>query len=447
MSAADFAIVELVSCAPGPAERPIAPVAEITFRVDAWLPHQLATLRKMFFGDESFAAIGAALSRSEAAVGSKVYELGLRRNSARPWTEDEDALLIRDYAHQTASELAARLGRSSSAVYAHARLLELTEGAAPRYSEWEDAQIRAGYRDGTPIATIAAITGRPGSGITSRAHDLGLRHANHAPDWTDAQIARALALAETGMIYRRIGAQLGAEGMTPRSKVGVERILHALGYRRGWGRPWLGEEDALLRQFYERGQSLTPLIYRLARSRHSIRWRSQALGLQGTHPNPNGFRSEPDWTEDQLALLAAEYGKTPTPVLAAKLGRKKAAVYCKANLLGLVHGYLRPFTDDEERAIRIAYDRGISLTDLAAALARDIAVVSKHAKRHMDLHFSARPTKAPRGPRGNRAPVTLASLLALAAAEVDRREEDGQGRRSEEATTGVRAAQGVGLRG
>jgi hypothetical protein len=88
----------------------------------------------------------------------------------------------------------------------------------------------------------------------------------------------------------------------------------------------------------------------------------------------------------------------------------------KAHSLGLVHGYIRPFSPDEQTAIRIAHDCGISLTDLSAALNRGLAVVSKHAIRQLKLSFKDRDRKAPRTRLSKRAQLTLADILALGAA-------------------------------
>ena len=99
--------------------------------------------------------------------------------------------------------------------------------------------------------------------------------------------------------------------------------------------------------------------------------------------------------------------------LATSLGRKKGGVFNKAFALGLVHGYIRPFREDEKAAIRIAHDARVSLTDLSAALGRDPAVVSKHAIRHLGLSFRARANKAPRGKRCLRPKLMLTDILRL----------------------------------
>ena len=260
------------------------------------------------------------------------------------------------------------------------------------------------------------LIGRPASGIATVASRLQIRHANGPRSWSGAEQHRALELAETGLQYVAIAGRMHEEGFPHRSGHTVGQTLRRLGYGRGWGRPWLPEEDDFLRDAYVHGKSLTPLRSRLGRSRTSIAWRAGELELQGTHARPNGWRTEPSWTAEDLAVLRRDYGTVPTPELARRLNRPKAGVYSKAWSLGLRHGYHQPFSEDEERAIRIAHHHGISLTDLGAALDRDVAVVSKHAIR-MGFPFGARTTRAPRGPRRNRVPVTLEMLLAMDEAE------------------------------
>ncbi|HKM65016.1 MAG TPA: hypothetical protein VJY39_21260, partial [Acidisphaera sp.] len=161
---------------------------------------------------------------------------------------------------------------------------------------------------------------------------------------------------------------------------------------------------------------------RYARGRpgaHACRGAARAAARRGRSadgrlgPGHAAQALEPPWTEDEIATLRRDYGKVPTSQLDASLGRKKSGVFNKAFTLGLVHGYHRPFNDDEKTAIRIAHDVGLSLTDLSAALDRDLAVVSKHAIRHLGLSFRARANKAPRGKRALRPDLTLADILQL----------------------------------
>ena len=255
------------------------------------------------------------------------------------------------------------------------------------------------------------LIGRPVCGLASLASKMHSAHANGPADWSHEEQQRALTLAEEGHRYVRIAADLAAEGFPQRRHNAVGQVLRKLGYGRGWGRRWLEEEDDLLRDAYARNASLTSLRTRLGRTPCAIRYRARELGLSGTHARPNGWRTEPSWTDEEIAILRRDYGKLPTPALAAALGRKKAGVYNKAFSLGLIHGWMRAFSAQEEQAIRIARDGWISLPDLSAALGRDAAVVGKHAAR-MGIPFSTRPHKVSRGPRGNRPVLTLAAILA-----------------------------------
>ena len=414
-----FSIVELVPCpmlsvpdahpnAPG------APLREVAYRGDAWLPGELDRLRAGFAADEGLQGIADALGRTLSAVRTKVGELGLRRDSSRPWTALEDEHLARHYGTVATSAVASDLGRTCAAVYARAGVLALTEGNPPPYTRWEVTQVRAGYDWGVPVARLAVIVGRPASGIASLASKLGIKHRNGPVGWTGEEQGRALALAETGIRYGKVAERLEQEGFFRREGDAVGQVLHKLGYGRGWGRPWLSEEKDLLRHSYAHGLCLTPPRTRLGRSRSSIAWQAGELGLQGTHARPSGWRTEPPWMAQDIRILKRDYGRVPTKELARRLNRKKGGVYTKAWALGLEHGWMRAFTADEERAIRLARDHGVSLTDLSRALDRDVAVVSKHAIR-MGIPFATRAVKAPRGPRRNRPLVTLASLLALAA--------------------------------
>ncbi len=407
-----FDLVELVPC-PAPArDGPGLALREVAFREDAWLPEDIDDLRRRFAADEDLQEVADALGRTLAAVSTRVRDLGLRRNSSRPWTATDDAYLAGHYGHEATSMVAAALGRSCGAVYARAGLLGLSEPNAPPYTAWEIAQIRAGYAQNVPVAQLGVLIGRPASGIATVASRLDIRHANGPRGWSGVEQQRALELAEAGLRYAVVADRLHGEGFPRRSGNTVGQSLRRLGHERGWGRPWLPEEDDLLRDAYAHDKSLTPLRSRLGRSRTSIAWRAGELELQGTHARPNGWRTEPSWTAEDIAVLRRDYGTVPTPELARRLGRPKAGVYAKAWSLRLQHGFMRAFSEDEERAIRVAHRHDVSLTDLSTALDRDVAVVSKHAIR-MGIPFSARTRRAPRGPRRNRPLVTLGMLLAM----------------------------------
>ncbi|ALR20144.1 MULTISPECIES: hypothetical protein [Sphingobium] len=410
----DADIVELTPFVPETEAVPTAPLVELAFRTDAWLPDETSRLRAAFADDRTIDEIATMLGRPRAGVATRIHDLGLRRNSRRSWSDWDDEEMARCYAHVPTATLAARLGRGVSALYARARLLGLSEPGSPPYSGWEDAQLRAGYEKGVPVAQISSLIGRPLSGVIARASVLGLRHACQPDDWSDAEMTRALNLATTGARYMAIARMLAHEGFPERNSRSLGQRLRMLGYGRGWGRAWIAEEDDLLRHAYATGASLTPLRERLGRSSHSIRWRAEALKLRGTHVRRDGFRQGPVWTAEDEARLRADYGKIPTREIAEALGRGLRAVLYRANHLGLVHGFMRPFSSDEDRAIQNAWLHGVSMVDVAEALGRDPAVIGKHAAR-IGYRFNdpARPSRGPRTRRASRAPVTLDSLLAL----------------------------------
>lgn len=400
----EFDVVQLTRYVPEPCRQQGRPLREMPFRQDAWSPGELADLARMFADDAAIADIGEHLDRKLHAVRSKIHELGLRRNSIREWTPLDDTELASRYGIDATASIAGDLGRSCSAIYARAQYLNLTEPNPPEWTAWEDAQLRAGYEEAIDVARIAAIIGRPVSGTASRASKLRLRHPNNPDGWTDEEICRAVELLETGLLYTKVIDILASEGFPRRSKAGFGPKIRAAGYTRGWGRAWLPEEDALLRKAYAHGSSLTPLRTRLGRTRHSIKWRAEHLGLNGTHNHENGFRGGPDWSEADIAYLREHYGSMPNAALAKQLGRSKLAVSTRANVLGLVHGYIRPWSEDELAALEIAYRCNIAIADLALALRRKAMSVSKFATKR-DLHFGRRA-------RLDR-PPTLGDILAL----------------------------------
>jgi len=396
-------LVELVSCPSLP--RPSSPLGEMPFRTDAWTPAEIRQLGEMFADDLPISEIAEALGRGRGGVADRICLLGLRRHSSRSWTSLEDDDLRRRYGVEATASIAADLGRSCAAVYARATLLDLTEGNAPVWTPWEDAQLRAGFASGIAVAQVAVIIGRPYSGVVSRASKLRLRHPNFSRDWSNEEIERALALAEAGHRYAEIGQILAAEGFAARTKSGVRALMNRVGAGKGWGRFWTDEEDALLIRAYRTNAALKPLRFALGRSSGSIRWRAEYLGLRGTHGRPNGWRGGPDWSEADLARLRQGYGKVPTAELALSMGRSKASIFTRANLLGLVHGFHRPWSKEECSALEIAFTRGIAMADLAEALGRKQAAVHKYAANR-GFQFGRRPRAA--------FAMTLPDILKLA---------------------------------
>lgn len=103
----------------------------MTWRKDAWTPDEIATLRRLFADDVPVTEIAEVLGRGRQGVRDRIYVLGLRRHSQRPWNELEDEELIRRYGDEATAGIAADLGRSCMATYARAALLGLARTGAP----------------------------------------------------------------------------------------------------------------------------------------------------------------------------------------------------------------------------------------------------------------------------------------------------------------------------
>src|SRR3546814_13792292 len=92
----------------------------MAYPADSWTPQESDRLRVLFAADAALADIAAEIGRGRAAVAERGTLLGLRRNSARPWTEFADAELVRRYGSDPTAAIATHLGRSCAAVYARA---------------------------------------------------------------------------------------------------------------------------------------------------------------------------------------------------------------------------------------------------------------------------------------------------------------------------------------
>jgi hypothetical protein len=163
-----------------------------------------------------------------------------------------------------------------------------------------------------------------------------------------------------------------------------------LGNNGRWPR-WTPAEDDRLRRAYAAGEPLEQVAAELRRPYRGVATRAQTLGLGGRHAaGRGGWATEREWTEAEDARLREAYGEIPTQQLADELGRPKAGVYNRAFVLGLKHGYHREWTDEEQQALRVAHDRGVSLADLARALGRNYYGVHKYAANR-GFRFGQRP--------------------------------------------------------
>ena len=112
-----------------------------------------------------------------------------------------------------------------------------------------------------------------------------------------------------------------------------------------------------------------------------MRWRAEYLGLRGTHPRRDGFRDSPVWSDVDVAKAPRRVRQGAEPPSRRRARPQLRRDDVPGASLGIQHGWMRAFSPDEDQAIRIAWERGVSMVDVAQAMGRDPAVIGKHAAR------------------------------------------------------------------
>lgn len=168
---------------------------------------------------------------------------------------------------------------------------------------------------------------------------------------------------------------------------------------------WTEAEDDRLRAAYAKGERIDLVAAELGRPVRGTMSRTRKIGLAGTHPLHGGWCSAPLWTTAEDARLREAFGTTRASILAQELGRSKVSIYNRAFALGLKSSYTRPPTGRERYALRIAFDRGLALPDVASAMGRRLVSLSKYAVAH-GYRFGRR--------RLLSQPITIDEIIALA---------------------------------
>jgi hypothetical protein len=222
--------------------------------------------------------------------------------------------------------LAARLGRSESAVVARARTLT-RDGTRPpqpaRWNEHEDELRRHGYAASMTCATIAAelLPARSPRAVSARALRLGL--TTYARRWTPAEDAALRAMAARGATPATIARTLTRTASAVRRR--ANRLGLTLHDARRQREPWTVEEDALLRQWHTLEPGRLALL--LGRGDGSVRARIRALGLTPNGSPPYQPPATNTLTPSQRRLLV-RYSQPITKrrllTLAERLGREPA---------------------------------------------------------------------------------------------------------------------------
>ena len=99
---------------------------------EPWTPDEVEELRRMAADGISRAEMSEQLGRTPNAIRMKLQSLGLYvpKPAARPWTDLDDAALVKQYLEGTSfTDLATAFGRSENAILS--RLIRLRAGLTP----------------------------------------------------------------------------------------------------------------------------------------------------------------------------------------------------------------------------------------------------------------------------------------------------------------------------
>lgn len=297
-----------------------------------------------------------AMLRQVPAAESSITQRGAAHGAAPPvrasWTAAEDTI-IRDCSTRglnlpqiiAALEAAGHRPRSLSAISTRRQMLGCTSNKRAVWTPAEDQIVRDGYNTGKRLVDIMAdltVAGfdRPRNAIQMRAISLGIS-GDRVNYWTEAEKAIAIAGLDAGKRHADILAD-----------------LRAAGYHRG-----------------------TTAINRFAKLHNRAR----------PHENP--------WTDEHLAILRECYESGAGPKEAVRrLGRPYSSIVGKASAIGI--SVNREFTNVERQTMIDMHAKGARLIDIATALKRPYANVSKITSK-MGLRWQERknpaPTKTPKG--------------------------------------------------
>lgn len=164
---------------------------------------------------------------------------------------------------------------------------------------------------------------------------------------------------------------------------------------------WTPDEDRQLREVYAAEGRVDLLAKRLGRTERAATSRARKLGIMKPRRIRGGWCVSAAWTPEEDSFLREQFKDVPVEKIAGQLGRSKHAVYCRAHVLDLTG---QQWSGAHRLALRIAFERGIAIKDVAIAVGRTGLTVSKYATRH-GMHFGRRSRLV--------VPITVEEILAL----------------------------------
>jgi hypothetical protein len=260
----------------------------------AWTEAEDAVLRAGIEAGKSLKKIAKGLpGRTADSAGKRGKALGLGRSAANPWTEVEDAALrVGVEAGKTWREIGAELpGRTASGAEKRGKKLGLSRpagipleggrGKGMRWTEVEDAAIRAGFEAGKTWQEIAEeLPGRGTATTKQRGHVLGLKHREGGVPWTEEEDAALRASLEAEEPWKTVAEKL--PGRTSERTRARARRLQVERSEKRVCLAWTEAEDEELRAGFEAGESWKTIAEErlVGRSEDTTGWRGRTLGLR-----------------------------------------------------------------------------------------------------------------------------------------------------------------------
>jgi len=237
-----------------------------------WSRQEDAWLRRMY-RNNSIVEIARVMGRPQRDVADRLAKLGIERVSHRTWKPQERRFLEEQYGRMSCGAIAARLGRTISAVHMQANLMDLRRRQSRKlWTAREDAMLREQYRAGE-VERLAARMGRPAGSLHNRARRLGIIKTSARP-WTNEERRLVKKLYKTHTLAA-MGEKLGRTCRSVESRVRAMGLVEKEGkYRR-----WTAGEDQQLQKLYGKIPD-EELAAQLRRTPGAVRARARGLGLQ-----------------------------------------------------------------------------------------------------------------------------------------------------------------------
>ncbi|MGX5076446.1 hypothetical protein [Enterobacter mori] len=225
------------------------------------------TFVEQHYGQLSAREIGERLGRSANGVARIVQRSGLSRGATPPWSEEELVLLRTHYTEGIEYVMSLLPGRSRKAIFQRASLAEIT-GRDSWSSEEKDFLKKHYGRLSTQ--KIAARLGRSVSAVRAAVAKLDLSKWHNVP-WTEAELA-----------LMRTHYKNGIDSIKPLLPERSRRAIFAQAGKMGLTeiRFWLPDEDGLLRAIYPESGARGVQEKLPHRTIPAIKHRATSLGLR-----------------------------------------------------------------------------------------------------------------------------------------------------------------------